>query len=77
MVKRGFEGSYLDDALDHAPSPTDSSLLECKTCGYIYDPARGDEVGGIPPGTPFSALPEHGGCPLGEGAKEQFLRLEG
>ena len=26
---------------------------ECSMCGYIYDPAVGDEDGGVAPGTAF------------------------
>ncbi|MFN3763323.1 MAG: rubredoxin [Anaerolineae bacterium] len=36
---------------------------ECMVCGYIYDPAKGDPDRGIPPGTPFEALPEDWSCP--------------
>ena len=31
--------------------------MECKVCWYVYDPAQGDEVWQIPPGTPWSELP--------------------
>ncbi len=34
------------------------------TCGYIYDPQRGDKKGKIPPGTLFEDLPEEWKCPL-------------
>lgn len=34
------------------------------TCGYIYDPKKGDRKGGIPPGTPFRDLPDNWKCPL-------------
>ena len=32
----------------------------CTVCGYIYDPAVGDDDGGIKPGTKFSDIPEIG-----------------
>ena len=34
------------------------------TCGYIYDPKRGDKKGKILPGTSFEDLPEGWKCPL-------------
>lgn len=34
---------------------------ECP-CGYIYDPADGDDEAGIAPGTAFEALPEDWVC---------------
>ena len=35
----------------------------CGTCGYIYDPAKGDPDNGIPAGTPFEKLPDTWVCP--------------
>ena len=36
----------------------DSTRLECRICWHVYDPAEGDEVDQVPPGTPFLSLPE-------------------
>lgn len=64
-----FEGSYLGDASRLA----DDAVLECKVCWYRYDPAEGDDVWQIAPGTPFSALPEHWCCPQCDGDRAQFM----
>ena len=64
-----FEGSYLGNATKIAPD----AKLECKICWYVYDPAVGDAVWQIPPGTPFAALPAHWSCPNCAGEKEQFM----
>jgi rubredoxin len=37
---------------------------KCTVCGWIYDPAKGDPDGGIPPGTPFEKLPDNWRCPM-------------
>ena len=37
--------------------------LECKICWHVFDPAEGDPVWQIPPGTPFAELPQHWSCP--------------
>lgn len=66
-----FEGSFLGDAARIAPE----SRLECKICWHVYDPAEGDPVNQIPPGTPFAALPEHWRCPNCDGVREQFMVL--
>jgi rubredoxin len=67
-----FEGSYLGrDA-----SLADDARMECKICWWVYDPAQGDDVWQIPPGTPFSALPEHWRCPVCDGARDQFMVLD-
>ena len=49
---------------------------ECQVCGYIYDPAVGDEDGGIEPGVAFEKLPEDWECPLCGASKEDFEPVE-
>jgi rubredoxin len=41
----------------------------------VYDPAEGDDVAQIPPGTPFAALPDHWHCPNCEAPRHKFLVL--
>ncbi len=53
----------------------DDAKLECKICWHVYDPAKGDEYWQIPPGTPFSQLPEHWSCPECDGKKWDFMLL--
>ena len=69
---RTFEGSYGGDASRIA----DDARMECKICWHVYDPSEGDDYWQIPPGTPFSALPEHWRCPECDGAREQFMVLQ-
>jgi len=52
----------------------DSDRYECTVCGYVYDPAAGDPDGGIPPGTPFTALPEKWVCPVCGADKTLFFK---
>jgi len=68
----GFEGSYLGDA---ARLPR-GAQLECKICWWVYDPAQGDALWQIPPGTEFADLPSHWTCPQCEGRKDQFMILD-
>ena len=51
----------------------DDSRLECTICWYVYNPAEGDNVAQIEPGTPFSALPDHWRCPNCDADKGKFL----
>ena len=44
----------------------------CTLCGYVYDPAVGDEDNGVAPGTAFEAIPEEWVCPLCGAGKDQF-----
>lgn len=53
---------------------TKSKLKEYvrQQCGYIYNPAKGDKKGKIPPGVPFEELPEDWACPLCGAKKSRF-----
>ena len=64
-----FEGSYLGDRSKIGPA----TRLECKVCWYVYDPALGDTVGQVAPGTPFGKLPAHWTCPNCDGSRDQFI----
>ena len=45
---------------------------ECQVCGYVYDPAAGDDEGGIPAGTSFEDLPDDWNCPICGAGKDDF-----
>ena len=44
----------------------------CTLCGYVYDPAEGDSVAGIAPGTAFADLPDDWTCPMCGADKSAF-----
>jgi rubredoxin len=48
----------------------------CANCGYIYDPAQGDPMNDIAPGTAFDELPDSWVCPLCYADKGQFDPLD-
>jgi rubredoxin-NAD+ reductase len=48
----------------------------CGTCGEIYDEARGDAEGGVPPGTRFEDLPDDWICPACGMGKAGFEPLD-
>ena len=68
-----FEGSYLGDATRIGAA----TRMECKICWHVYDPAEGCDHWQVPPGTPFAALPGHWRCPVCDGARDQFMALDG
>lgn len=68
-----FEGSFRGSAGTLDPA----TRLECKVCWHVYDPAEGCDVWQVPPGTPFTALPDHWRCPVCDGARDQFMVLDG
>jgi len=45
---------------------------KCSICGYVYDPATGDENANISPGTSFEDLPDDWVCPICGASKDQF-----
>jgi rubredoxin len=69
---RTFEGSYSGDA-----TRIDAEArLECGVCWWVYDPASGDPLAQVPPGTPFGALPEHWVCPECEAPRHRFMVVQ-
>ena len=68
-----FEGSYLGDATRIGAA----TRMECKICWHVYDPSEGCEHWQVPPGTGFAALPDHWRCPVCDGARDQFMALDG
>ena len=42
----------------------DDDRFECRACGHIYNPNKGDPTTKVIAGTPFSVLPEIWKCPV-------------
>jgi flavin reductase (DIM6/NTAB) family NADH-FMN oxidoreductase RutF/rubredoxin len=51
------------------------ATYRCVVCGYEYDPAQGDDVGGIAPGTAFEDLPDSWVCPVCGAPKSEFEKV--
>jgi rubredoxin len=62
----------MSDAVDLAPT----QRMECGVCWHVYDPAEGDAVWGVEPGTPFTELPEDWRCPHCDAPREKFLKAQ-
>lgn len=61
---------------DRHASISPTTRLECRVCWTVYDPAQGDDVWQVPPGTPFADLPAHWSCPNCSAEKSGFLVLD-
>ena len=48
---------------------------ECRSCGYVYVPSKGDNQGNIPAGTLFTELPNDWRCPVCGVRKTQFINV--
>lgn len=44
----------------------------CDVCGYVYDPAKGEATGKVPPGTAFEDLPVSWTCPVCGAPRSRF-----
>lgn len=53
-----------------------SKRYRCTICEHIYDPAEGDPLSKIPPGTPFEKLPDSWVCPDCGATKADFEPME-
>ena len=49
---------------------------KCLMCGYIYDPAAGDQDNDVEPGTAFEDLPDDWVCPECGVGKDEFEPVE-
>jgi flavin reductase (DIM6/NTAB) family NADH-FMN oxidoreductase RutF/rubredoxin len=71
--------TYVPDG-DDKPLISGEGLMEmyaCGVCDYVYNPARGDIAGGIPPGTSFNELPDDWKCPICGVGKMMFTETSG
>jgi rubredoxin len=48
---------------------------ECRSCGYVYEPAKGDGKSKTPAGTLFEDLPITWRCPVCGVGKAQFVNV--
>ena len=56
--------------------PAPIYVYQCDHCLTIYDPVFGEAIHDIKPGTGFDALPPEYSCPLCEGSKDDFKKIE-
>ncbi|ACK69273.1 Rubredoxin-type Fe(Cys)4 protein [Gloeothece citriformis PCC 7424] len=52
-----------------------SPNYECRACGYVYEPNKGDSKLDISAGTPFEELPVNWRCPVCGVPKTQFVNI--
>ena len=51
----------------------DEGKYECTSCGYVYEPEKGDIQNSIPPGTDFLDIPDYYTCPACRSPKNRFV----
>lgn len=55
--------------------PQKDDRYECRACGYVYEPDKGDNTNEIPAGTPFRELPPNWRCPVCGVPRNQFANI--
>ncbi len=65
------------EAAEAEPAPRDTSedRFECRSCGYVYEPLKGDDRRNIPSNTPFASLDTSWRCPVCTAPKVQFSNI--
>ncbi len=55
--------------------PKDLDRYECRSCGYSYEPNKGDSTNNIPAGVAFEQLPAAWRCPVCGARKTAFSNV--
>jgi rubredoxin len=56
-------------------TPDQMDCYECRSCGYSYEPKKGDSRAKIPMATAFETLPDSWTCPVCGAPKKQFSNI--
>ena len=68
-------GSVPDRPQEQTLAELAPARYECRSCGYIYEPSKGDSKAGIEPGTLFEDLPLDWRCPVCGVGRSQFTNI--
>jgi rubredoxin len=58
-----------------AVDPHTLDRYECRACGYVYEPLKGDDSKGIAAGASFQELPAPWRCPVCGAGKPAFKNI--
>jgi rubredoxin len=75
MDKPGEDNTLNESAKEKTLAEQAPASYECRSCGYVYVPSKGDNRSNIPPGTLFTDLPNDWRCPVCGVRKTQFSNI--
>jgi len=58
-----------------SPTTGAEDCYECRACGYVYEPGKGDSNGKIAPNTAFDDLTPNWRCPVCGARKKAFANI--
>lgn len=75
----GTEGTNTDgedaEEADKPLTPAEMDCYECRSCGYTYEPTKGDNRTKTPVGVPFKELPNDWRCAVCGASTSQFSNM--
>ena len=75
MSEPGQEKTISEQGQEKTLAEQAPSSYECRACGYVYDPAKGDNQNKIESGTLFTDLPDSWRCPVCGVPPSQFIDI--
>ena len=67
--------SEASEEVERPPTPAEMDCYECRSCGYTYEPTKGDSRTKVPIGVQFKALPSDWRCPVCGASTSQFSNV--
>jgi rubredoxin len=65
----------MSEQAEQAVETPELDRYECRACGYVYEPEKGDDKHDIPGGTAFAELPITWRCPVCTAKKVAFSNI--
>lgn len=69
------EDPATDPPENRPPTPAEMDCHECRSCGYTYEPTKGDNRSDILAGVEFQTLPNSWRCPVCGASRTQFSNI--
>ena len=67
--------SLEEEEAERPLTPAEMDCYECRSCGYTYEPTKGDSRTKVPVGVQFSDLPNDWRCPVCGASRSQFSNV--